>query len=201
MIQMIFGSPVVFLKADNVKELFSEKTYQETIEQLMHPDNKFIDHPFTRGGKSCTTDLDAEMGIGKIQGLKILYEFLKNIALNYVHLYTDKSVKDLKFCTSWVNLTFQGCEIKNHNDNYYNAEKSLIVTFYPRVPENGSKLVFIHNSKHGEWASDCLEENLIRTVIEEGDIVIFDNFISHAVDAHGSTIPRMCIATEFTIVT
>jgi Rps23 Pro-64 3,4-dihydroxylase Tpa1-like proline 4-hydroxylase len=128
-----------------------------------------------------------------------LIEFLKKTALNYAYLYSKGPVKDLKFCTAWANLMFQGCEIKNHNDSYYNTEKSLIVTFYPKAPAGGSNLVFIHQGKEGDWPSNCLEENLVRITIEEGDIVIFDNFVFHAVDAHRLNETRMCIAVEFTI--
>lgn len=200
MIQTIFGSPVVFLKANNVEDLFSKEIYNETVEFLMNSDNKFIDHPFTRGGKICTTDLNSKIGTDLTTELNSLFEFLKETALKYVHLFTDKPIKDLRFCNYWINLTFQGCEIRNHNDSN-SSEKSLIVTFYPKAPPGGADLVFIHNSKDGEWASGCLEKNLVRLAITQGDIVIFDNFISHAVDIHRVEDSRMCIATEFKIET
>lgn len=138
MIQTIFGSPVVFLKTDHVKNLFSTKLCEETVEQLMHPTNKFVEHPFTRGGKICTTDLNSKIGADPPNELHPLFEFLKKTALEYVHLFSDRPVKDLKFCNYWINLTFQGCEIKNHNDSN-SSEKSLIVTFYPKVPRGGKR--------------------------------------------------------------
>lgn len=196
MIQTIFGSPVVFLKTDHVKNLFSTKLCEETVEQLMHPTNKFVEHPFTRGGKICTTDLNSKIGADPPNELHPLFEFLKKTALEYVHLFSDRPVKDLKFCNYWINLTFQGCEIKNHNDSN-SSKKSLIVTFYPKVPLGGAELVFIHNSKDGEWASDRLEKDLVRVAVTQGDIVIFDNFIPHAVNVHRIADSRMCIATEF----
>jgi hypothetical protein len=199
MIQTIFGSPVVILKVENVEELFSTEVYEETINHLMRPDNKFIDHPYARGGKICTTDLNSKMSINRIVGLDILWKFLKATALEHVHLYSNGPVKDLKFRNSWINLTFQGCEIKNHNDKDPNTGRSMIVTFYPKVPFGGANLVFIHNSNYGEWASDRSEKDLVQFVIEEGNIVIFDNLILHAVAEHSVEIPRMCIATEFTI--
>lgn len=196
MIQTIFGSPVVFLKTDHVKNLFSTKLCEETVEQLMHPTNKFVEHPFTRGGKICTTDLNSKIGADPPNELHPLFEFLKKTALECVHLFSDRPVKDLKFCNYWINLTFQGCEIKNHNDSN-SSKKSLIVTFYPKVPLGGAELVFIHNSKDGEWASDRLEKDLVRVAVTQGDIVIFDNFIPHAVNVHRIADSRMCIATEF----
>jgi hypothetical protein len=199
MIQTIFGSPVVVLKENNINKLFSKDLDEEIVKYLMHPNNKFVDHPFTRGGKICTTDLNSQLGIDKINGFDVLFEYIKSVALRYAHVYSERPVKDLKFCTAWINLMFRGCEIKNHNDSYYNNEKSLIVTFYPKAPKNSSNLVFIHNGKEGDWVSDCLEKDLLRIQIDEGDIVIFDNFIFHAVDAHNSDIPRMCIAFEFKI--
>jgi hypothetical protein len=199
MIQTIFGSPVVFLKTTNVEELFSKNTYDDIVGYLTNPDNKFIDHPLSRGGKICTTAgyLNSKMWIDTLSNLSELVDFLKKTTLNYTYLYSDTPVTDLKFHSSWVNLTFQGCEINSHNDRSDTTEKSLITLFYPKTAKGASNLVFIHNSKGGEWASDCLEEDLVRTVIEEGDIVIFNSFMFHAVDANSSDVPRMSIAIEF----
>jgi len=201
MIQQIFGSTVVILKADNVEELFSRDLYESTVDYLMQIDNKFVDHPYVRGGKICTTDLNSKTEFNTTIVLDALREFLKRTALNYAHLYSDKPVKDLTFRHSWVNLTFQGCEIKNHNDRDDGINKSLIATFYPKVPADSANLVFIRNSKYGDWASDFLEKDLVRIKIEEGTIVIFDNVTLHAVDAHKAVDPRLCIATEFIIET
>lgn len=200
MIQTIFGSPVVFLKTDNFEDLFSTKLYEETVEHLMHPTNKFIEHPFTRGGKICTTDLNSRIGTNPSKELNLLFDFFKNTALTYVHLFSNQPVRDLKFCNYWINLTFQGCEIRNHNDSN-SSEQSLIVTFYPKAPIGGADLVFIHNSKDGDWPSECLEKDMVRSKITEGDIVIFDNFILHAVDSHQIEDSRLCIAAEFKIET
>ena len=57
----------------------------------------------------------------------------------------------------------------------------------------------MHDAKEGDWVSDCLEKDLVQLVVDEGDIVIFDNLTFHAVSSHNVDIPRMCIATEFTI--
>jgi hypothetical protein len=201
MVQTIFGSPVIILKIDNVKELLPTSTYDEIINHLMEPDNTFINHSYARGGKLCTTDLNSNTKINDINGLPLLWEFLKNTALTYAHLYSDTSVKDLTMRYSWINLTFQGCEIKNHNDKDLGIDRSMVVTFYPKVPEGGANLVFIHNSKYSEWVSDQLEQDLVQIEIQEGNIVIFDNLILHAVGVHKAKDPRMCIATEFTIET
>jgi hypothetical protein len=200
MIQTIFGSPVINLKVDDVEEVFSKEAYERTVKHLMLPENKFINHPYTRGGKICTTDIGAESRVDTIK-MGPLADFLKKTALNYAYLYSDKPIKDLKFCYYWVNLSFQGCEITNHTDQNSNTDRRLIVTFYPKVPSGGANLVFIHNSKGGEWASDCQEKDLVRVVVEQGSIVIFDNQILHAVDVHRVEEPRMCIATEFIIET
>lgn len=106
MIQTIFGSPVVFLKANNVEELFSKNLYNSTVEYLIDSDNKFVEHPFTRGGKVCTTDLNSKIGTDPTGELNLLFNFLKNTALEYVHLFSDRPVKDLKFSNFWINLTF-----------------------------------------------------------------------------------------------
>jgi hypothetical protein len=200
MIQTIFGSPVVILKSHSTKELFPDEVYNEIVEYMMITDNKFVEHPYARGGKICTTDLNDTIS-EKINCLNILLEFLKETGLKYAYLYSDQPVIDLEFYNTWINLSFQGCEIKNHYDRYHeNYEKSLVILFYPRAPKGGSNLVFIHNSKYGDWIEKYPENDLVRIGIEEGDIVIIDNGILHAVDAHNVVDPRMCIAVEFRLL-
>ena len=201
MIQTIFGSPVVILNTKNSKELFSEEVYNEMFEHLMDSKNKFVEHPYTRGGKICTTDLNSTINQDKINRIDSLLNFLKQTGLMYAHLFTDEPIKDLEFHTMWINLSFEGCEIKNHYDRYDDTDKkSLIILFYPKSPANGSNLVFIHNSKYGEWSSDREDKDLVKINIEEGNIIIFDNHVLHAIDKHKSVDPRMCLATEFNFV-
>lgn len=201
MIQKIFGYPIVVFNLDTAKELFPDTLYNEMVEHLMGSENKFVEHPYTRGGKICTTDLNSSMD-DKIERVSALLDFLKEIGLKYAHLFCNKPVKDLLFDNMWINLSFQGCEIKNHYDKYdEHTSKSLIILFYPKAPLGGSDLVFIHDSKYGDWASDQSENDLVRISIESGDIVIMDNYILHAVDTHNIAEPRMCIATEFKLET
>jgi hypothetical protein len=202
MIQIIFGSPVIVLKANDVETLFPNEIYEKMVDYLMEPGNKFVEHPYARGGKICTTDLNCTVNKERINQLQPLLNFLQQTSSTYVYLFTDKKVKDLKFDNSWMNLTFKGCEIKNHYDKYEDTDfKSLITLFYPQAPAGGSNLVFIHNSKYGQWASECLETDIVKITIETGDIVIFDNSILHATDIHQASEPRMCIATEFKLET
>lgn len=197
--QTIFGSPVVFLNDNNIEEVFSEDTYKEMFDHLMELENKFVDHPYVRGGQICTTDLNNTIN-DKIKNLEPFLHFLKKTGLQYANLFTSTPVKDITFDNMWINLSFQGCEIKNHYDRHEeNNNKTLIILFYPKAPANGSDLVFMHNSKYGEWSSDRNEEDLVRIKIEEGNIIIMDNHVLHAVDVHKSSIPRMCVATEFNI--
>lgn len=202
MIQTIFGSPVVILNPNNIEKLFPKEVYTEMVNCLMEPENKFVNHPYARGGKICTTDLNLAINEDKINLLQPLLDFLQQTGLTYAHLFADKQVTDLKFDNTWMNLTFEGCEIKNHYDKYDNTTfKSLIILFYPKAPTGGSNLVFIHNSKYGQWASECLEEDTVRIAVEQDNIVIFDNSILHAVDTHKASEPRMCIAVEFKMET
>lgn len=202
MICTIFGSPVVILKSDNLDDLFPDGLYNEMVDYLMTPGNKFVNHPYARGGNICTTDLNLSINKDKIDQLQPLLSFLQRIGLNHSYLFTDRSVTDLKFDNTWMNLTFQGCEIKNHYDRYEDTDfKSLITLFYPKAPKGGSNLVFIHNSKYGQWPSECLETDLVRIDVEEGNIIIFDNSILHSVDIHKALEPRLCIAAEFKLET
>lgn len=202
MIQIIFGSPVVILKFDDLEKIFSNQLYEEMVDHLMAPENKFVDHPYGRGGKICTTDLNLELNNYKLVRLESLIDFLQQECLKYSYLFSDKKVKDLKFSNTWMNLTFAGCEIKNHYDKYEDTEfTSLITLFYPKASFGDSNLVFIHDSVYGQWPSECPETDVVKISIEEGTVVIIDNSILHAVDAHNSPNPRMCIAVEFKLET
>lgn len=203
MIQTVFGFPVVVLKDNNIEKLFPKETYNQVFDYLTDPANEFIGHSGARGGKICTTSLHhvADIWRDTLDNLPELLDFLKTTASNYAHLYSTNPIIDLKFQSSWVNLTFYGCEISSHYDKLINYKKSIIVLFYPSVPPNSSDLCFIHNSKGGEWPSDCLESDLIRIKINQGDIVIIDDSIYHAVDVQQASDPRMCIAIEFELIT
>jgi hypothetical protein len=198
MILTIFGSQIVILKMADIEKLFPHEVYKEMFDHLMSPGNKFVNHPYSKGGKICTTDLNLTMNKDKINRLQPLLDFLQATGLKYSYLFTDKEVNNLKFDNSWMNLTFKGCEIKNHNDKFEDTDfKSLITLFYPDASNGGSNLVFIHNSKYGQWVSDCSETDMVKISIEAGNIIIFDNSILHAVDSHALSTPRMCIAAEF----
>jgi hypothetical protein len=199
MIQTIFGSPVVFLKTDNIEELFPATLYEEIVDYLLRPDN-IVDQIYAQGGKISLTDNESTTIPNLTSKLNLLLEFLKNAALKYTYLYSTK--KDLKFAFYQINLSFQGCEIKNHDENdSHSPEKSLIVMFYPKVPIGGAELVFIHNGNEGDWVSDCLEKNLVRVTVDDGTIVIFDSFTPHAVSPHKVAASRMSITVAFTLET
>jgi hypothetical protein len=202
MIQTIFGSPVVILKFNDIEKIFTNDLYEEMIGHLMTPENKFVNHPYGRGGKICTTDLNLGLNNDKLIRLKPLLDLLRQEGLIHSYLFSNKEIKDLKFDNMWMNLTFEGCEIKNHYDKYNDTEfKSLIALFYPRASLGDSNLVFIHDGVYGQWPSECSETDIVRISMEEGTIVIFDNSILHAVDVHKSSNPRMCIAVEFKLET
>jgi len=202
MIQTIFGSPVVILKANDMEKTFPNKLYEDMVDYLMISENKFVNHPYARGGKICTTDLNLGLNDDKLVQLQPLLDFLQKEASIYSYLFSTKKIKNLKFDNTWMNLTFEGCEIKNHYDKYDDTDfKSLITLFYPRTTLGSSNLIFIHNSIYGQWPSECSEIDIVKIFIEEGTVIIFDNSTLHAVDIHNASNPRMCIAVEFKLET
>lgn len=197
MIQTIFGSPVIVLKPDNIKNLFSEEMCNNVIEFLMQDENKFVNHSDVRGN-ICTTDFNLTLNSNKSDQFNLLINFLREIGLKYANLYSTSDVKDLKFSSMWINLSFQGCEIRNHDDKYEdNEEKTLIILYYPKVPKNSSNLVFIHNSEYREWSDDRPDRDLVKITIEEETVIIIDSFVLHAVDKHNSPETRMCMGFKF----
>jgi hypothetical protein len=202
MILSIFGSPVVVLSTNNSRELFPEIIYNEIVGYLLNPNNKFTsDLDSVRGGNAYTTGLSSTININSITELDSLLLLLKQYGLDYSHLYTNNSIKDLDLHNSTVNLYFYGSEVKNHCDKRHSKSKqSLTVLFYPKVPAGSSALVFMHNSEPNDWVSDYNENNLVRLNVEEGTIVIFDNSILHAVGIHNTIEPRMSIHIEFDFV-
>lgn len=198
MIQTIFGSTVVVLKDHCVEDLLPTTIYEDIVEYLMRSENKFVAHPDTRGGQICTTDLSADLKQDTIDGVRRLIDHLQTTALDYVHLYSATAT-NLEFSYYWINLTFKGCEIRNHTDKNLDHSKRLVITFYPRAPKNGAELTFIHSSSGGEWVSDCDTKDQVKINIDQGDMVILDTYALHAVSEHRTDEPRMCIAVEFII--
>ena len=90
MIQTIFGSPVVFLHTNNVEEVFSTKACDALINDLLQPSN-IVTQSYSRGGTIYA------MVLSPNGELTEFLNFLKKTALDYVHLYSDTPVKDLKF--------------------------------------------------------------------------------------------------------
>jgi ectoine hydroxylase-related dioxygenase (phytanoyl-CoA dioxygenase family) len=197
MICSIFGSPVVFLHRDDAEQLFPTREYLHTLEYLTQ--QQFQGHDLSRGGAIHTSSgyLVADQWQATIQALPELVQVLKQAALNHAYLYTDHTVNDLLFHSSWVNVMYQHCEVNLHCDRSQPQGRSIIVLFYPRAPQGGSNLVFMHHAHTGAWPSDVSEQDLVRVQIQQGDIVIFHNDLLHAVDAHSVAEPRMSMAIEF----
>lgn len=199
MIQTIFGSPVVVIKLDNYKELFTDEMYKESVNNLTSINNHH-ENSYIRGGKGLTANLENALS-KDINRLGLFYDSLRQYGLKYSFLFSKRPIKDLKLFNSVVNLFFYGAESKNHTDaRYEGIEKSLSILFYPKVPKMSAELVFIHNSKSNEWVSDREEKDLIRLHVEEGNLIIFDNYLLHAVGVHNSVDPRMSIHSEFDFV-
>jgi hypothetical protein len=197
MICSIFGSPVVFLHRDDAEQLFPTAIYADTVEYLSQ--DQFTGHALSRGGIIYTSADRNNHWNSTITGLSELIGVLKQAALDHADLFSTQPVRDLRFHSSWVSVIGQHSEINAHNDRSTIPARSIIVLFYPRAPQGGSNLVFMHDAQLGQWCSDRSDQDLIRVQIQQGDIVIFDNDLLHAVDTHRVAELRMSMGIEFLI--
>ena len=199
MIQSIFGSKVLIL--NNTKELLTNETYNEIITQIVNTNSVISGHSYTRGGKVYTTDLKSIVKDCKKAEISNLISRLKEHGEDYIRLSEKDYSQKLQYHTCTVNLCYTGAEIINHTDTRDDADgESLTVLYYPKVPKDSGNLVFMHNSKFGEWASDSVDKDTVKIELRADDIVIFDNYTLHAVGTHKSTEARMSIHTQFDIV-
>lgn len=196
MILSIFGSPVVILENNDISTLFPDALYNELVNYILSNSKKFESTDGqSRGGTSFSGNVLDMVSSNKINSLT---NFLKKISLEYVHVFTDKKVLDIKLTNSTVNLIQQGTEVENHID--LRSEYALSVLFYPKMPINSGNLVFMHNSAQGDWASDYLDCDIVSLDIKQGSIIILDSETLHAVNTHKSTDLRMSIHNEFSFV-
>lgn len=204
MIQMIFGSPVVIVKIDNHKEVFPDDLRNEIIDYLIANEEtcKVRDVSGTNYVYGCLgTDTESAASFDRQEQITKLTNVLRMIGLQYSHLFTDEKVTDLKLSATTVNLNFQGFVGINHKDSIDDkVEKSLSILFYPKIPANSANLVFIHNSKEGDYTNVYSDSDMVKLVLEEGNVVIFDNEILHSVDTHKSEDTRMSIHNEFSFI-
>ena len=89
MILSIFGLPVVIIKNNDINTLFSNELHDEVMKHLMLPENKDVDHPYARGGRVCSTDLNFTLTSDKAKQFNILLDTLKQAGIKYANLYSD----------------------------------------------------------------------------------------------------------------
>jgi hypothetical protein len=204
MIQTIFGSPVVIVKIDNHKEVFSDDLRNEIIDYLIANKEtcKVKDLSGINYVHGClSTNTKSAVSFNRQEQITELANVLRTIGLQYTHLFTDKKVTDLKLSATTVNLNFRKFVGINHRDKINDTvEKSLSILFYPKIPTNSANLVFIHNSNEGDYANIYSDRDMVKLVLEEGTVVIFDNNTLHSVDTHNSNDTRMSIHNEFAFI-
>lgn len=203
MILTIFNSPVVISKIDNYKEVFTDELRNEIIDYLITNEEtcKVYDCKKQLVPKCLGTDTESAINSTRIEQIIKLHDILKNIGLQYTHLFTDRKTIDLELSATSVNLNFYDFVGINHRDRENDkTEKSLSILFYPKIPPNSANLVFIHNSEENKYTNVYSDNDMVKLGIEEGTVIIFDNQTLHSVDTHKSEDTRMSIHNEFTFV-
>lgn len=201
MIITLFDSPIVVLQGFNVEDLFPKKLQEEILHNLINSTEISNDHSFVRGGKACTANLMSLIDDKNHKHIDDLLSTLRNIGIKYAYVYKQKVI-DLKTHSITINLSHYGSEVCTHQDKRIGEnQRSLRMLFYPKMPFAGGRLVFMHENKTGEWVTDQKEKDLVQFHVEEGDIILFDNYIPHAVGPHLSDLSRISIHVEFDFVT
>jgi len=107
--------------------------------------------------------------------------------------------KDIQFTRNWVNKMSFGSSGEVHTHSEHDGD--AVAIFYLKNSEYGSKLVIVNDSKKNcknYFDYDSSDLRLIDT--NEGDLVIHDINVTHAVSEHKSKEPRICLIFEFKIL-
>ena len=195
MILTVYDRPVVHVAADQITQPWREELYWYCERYIKHNTDSAQRHPYMRGGAGVSTDLQHNILSSNIMHFDSLLREIMPLVQQHADLFVSQPVKRLNYSYSWINLMQQGGEIHAHTDAN-DPTLALIATYYAQAAES-SDLVFIDPQHPVSWPSEAANDHVVRLPVSQGDLVIFDTFITHAVDALNCVGPRMTISTEF----
>ena len=195
MILTVYDRPVVHVAADQITQPWREELYWYCERYIKHNTDSAQRHPYMRGGAGVSTDLQHNILSTDIMHFDTMLSVIMPLVQQHADLFVSQPVKRLNYSYSWINLMQQGGEIHAHTDAN-DPTLALIATYYARAAES-SDLVFIDPQHPVSWPSEAANDHVVRLPVSQGDLVIFDTFITHAVDALNCVGPRMTISTEF----
>jgi hypothetical protein len=195
MILTVYDRPVVHIAADQITQPWRKELCWYCERYVKHNTDSAQRHPYMRGGVCVSTDLQHTILSTDIMHFDTMLSVIMPLVQQHADLYVKQTVKRLNYSYSWINLMQQGGEIHAHTDAN-DPTVALIATYYAQAAES-SDLVFIDPRHPVSWPSEAANDHVVRLPVSQGDLVIFDTLITHAVDALNCVGPRMTISTEF----
>jgi hypothetical protein len=113
-----------------------------------------------------------------------------------------KEVNGIIFGRCWANKMFKGSNGICHRHNKYNNIDGVAI-FYYRVPSQSSKFMLINCDKKnydGKLESEIDKNDIVYIDVQEGDLILHDTNIFHAVSDHHNNDPRICFVFEFAYI-
>lgn len=177
-VKEIFGTNVIVQKCP-YSDLYSTEEIISKLSTFVH---KFEHEVPEQRGKAYTS-CGARGGIAHFEYLQPLMGWIRNtVWYNRHHLSRGKHASNIILKRNWINEMYKGCSGIEHHHS------SPTAVFYVRIPEHGADIIFVNG------------EESIPAGVMEGDLLIHEAGVRHAVSEHKSDTSRICLVMEFDFV-
>lgn len=96
---------------------------------------------------------------------------------------------------AWGNRIYKGTQGRSH-DHEGRFKLDAVGIFYTDVPEDSSDLVILNTTESGKLYSEFKEEDRYHVKPKEGEFIIHNPLMFHAVSEHKSELPRSCFVYD-----
>ncbi len=190
----IFDSSVI-LHHCNDRSLYTNQAIKNSLDFVFSFDEIRSNIDRSQKGNAFTTcGLFNKFPLPNMPGAETLTEWISQRLLESSKEFKNKTATKIEFTRTWANVMFYGCEGSCHS---HPLDIDGVAIFYIKAPNNSSELVFINNGIEGSFINQYSESQIRKQKVKEGDLIIHDPLIPHAVSKHLSQESRICFIYEF----
>lgn len=193
-IKHVFDTAVVVHHC-NDKELFANESIKNSIEFVFSLEEvrETIDQSQIGNAFTTCNHFD-KFPLTDMPGTEQLSEWVAKRILESGKHFGFENTSKVEFTRTWINLYFYGCEGTCHR---HPTDIDGVAIFYPKVPAHSSELVFVRNGIDGTRINQYSNNDLIFQPVTQGDLVIHNPSIPHAISKHNNQDTRVCFIYEF----
>ncbi len=193
-IRNVFDTPVVIHHCHDA-EIFANKSIRDSIEFVfgLEEIRETID-PSQVGNAFTTCNHFDKFPLISMPGTENLSEWVARKMLESSKHFGFENSTKIEFSRTWINLYFYGCEGTCH---HHPTDIDGVGIFYIKVPSNSSQLVFIRDGIDGTKINQYPPEQLAFQPVVQGDLIIHNPKVPHAISQHKAHDSRICFIYEF----